>query len=53
MRVDGRDVPQEDDLRPPKVLVGEGEHLVEGVKQHLDLWSDRQSHFDFILLGLF
>ena len=53
MRIDGRDVLQEDDLRPLEVLVGEGEHLVEGVKQHLDLWSDRQSHFDFILLGLF
>ena len=50
MRVDGRDVPQEDDLRSLKVLVGEGEHLVEGVKQHLDLWSDRQSHFDYLIL---
>ena len=39
MRVDGRDVPQEDDLRFLEVLVGEGEHLVEGVKEQLDLWS--------------
>ena len=46
VRVDGGDVPQEDDLRPLEVLVGEGEHLVEGVEQHLDLWSDRQSHYD-------
>ena len=39
MRVDRRDVLQEDDLSLLEVLVGEGEHFVEGVEEHLDLWS--------------
>ena len=40
VRVDGGDVLEEYDLRPLKVLVGEGEHLVEGVEQHLDRVSE-------------